>query len=117
MSTSFASSNLFRLFIPIIMIVGILAGLNHIIAATQANSGFVTNLPYILFGTAFALSHSFKQSRIAMVALSMMLAYAVIQVRLQTPLSTGTTLLELSLLSLLLPVACCLAFLFPDTGV
>ncbi|MCF4174507.1 GGDEF domain-containing protein [Vibrio sp. McD22-P3] len=117
MSTSFASSNLFRLFIPLIMIAGILVGLNHIIAATQANSGFVTNLPYILFGTAFALSHSFKQSRIAMVALSMLLAYGVIQLRLQSPLSTGTTLLELSLLSLLLPVACCLAFLFPDTGV
>lgn len=117
MSTSFASTTLFRLFIPILVMACVLSSVTHIIAATQANSGFVTNLPYILFSTAFALSHTFKQSRIAMVALSMLIAYGVIQLRLQSPLTTGTTLLELSLLCFLLPVACCLAFLFPDTGV
>ncbi|MGF1751033.1 MULTISPECIES: GGDEF domain-containing protein [Vibrio] len=117
MSTSFASSNLFRLFIPVVLISCVLFGMNHIIEATQANSGFTTNLPYILFGTALALSHSFKQSRIAMVSMAMLIAYVVIQTRLQTPISTGTTLLELSLVSLLLPVSCCLAFLFPDTGI
>lgn len=117
MSTSFASTTLFRLFIPILVMACVLSSVTHIIAATQANSGFVTNLPYILFSTAFILSHTFKQSRIAMVALSMLIAYGVIQLRLQSPLTTGTTLLELSLLCFLLPVACCLAFLFPDTGV
>lgn len=117
MSTSFTSSNLFRLFMPVLMMIGVLTGVNHIIDATQANSGFATNLPYILFGTAVALSHTFKQSRMAMVALSMLVAYAVVQVRLQSPLTSGTTLLELSLLSLLLPVSCCLVYLFSDTGV
>ncbi len=75
MATSFTSSNLFRLFMPVLMMIVVLVGVNHIIDATQANSGFVTNLPYILFGTAIALSHTFKQSRMAMVALSMLLAY------------------------------------------
>jgi diguanylate cyclase (GGDEF)-like protein len=117
MTTSFTSSNLFRLFMPMLMMLGVLFGVDHIIDATQANSGFVTNLPYILFGTAIALSHTFKQSRMAMVALSMLLAYLVVQVRLQSPLSSGTTLLELCLLSLLLPVSCCLVYLFSDTGI
>lgn len=117
MATSFTSSSLFRLFMPVLMMMGVLVGVNHIIDATQANSGFVTNLPYILFGTAIALSHTFKQSRMAMVALSMLLAYLVIQVRLQSSLTSGTTLLELSLLSLLLPVSCCLVHLFSDSGV
>lgn len=84
MATSFTSSNLFRLFTPVLMMIGVLVGVNHIIDATQANSGFVTNLPYILFATAIALSHTFKQSRMAMVALSMLLAYFVVQVRLQS---------------------------------
>jgi diguanylate cyclase (GGDEF)-like protein len=117
MTTSFTSSNLFRLFMPMLMMLGVLFGVDHIIDATQANTGFVTNLPYILFGTAIALSHTFKQSRMAMVALSMLLAYLVVQVRLQSPLSSGTTLLELCLLSLLLPVSCCLVYLFSDTGI
>ncbi|GAL26186.1 GGDEF domain protein [Vibrio variabilis] len=117
MATSFTSSNLFRLFMPMLMMIGVMVSVNHIIDATKANSGFVTNLPYILFGTAVALSHTFKQSRMAMVALSMLVAYLVIQLRLQSPLSSGTTLLELSLLSLLLPVSCSLSYLFSDTGV
>ena len=117
MPTSVASSNLFRLFIPVVLVICVLFGMNHIIEAAQANFGFSTNLPYILFATALALSHSFKQSRIAMVSLAMLVAYAIIQMRLQTPISTGTTLLELSLVAFLLPVSCCLTFLFPDTGI
>ncbi|EDK26235.1 GGDEF family protein [Vibrionales bacterium SWAT-3] len=52
-----------------------------------------------------------------MVSVTMLVAYLVIQVRLQTPLNTGTTLLELSLLAALVPVTCLLVYAFPDTGV
>ncbi|ERM57692.1 GGDEF domain-containing protein [Vibrio cyclitrophicus] len=52
-----------------------------------------------------------------MVSSTMLVAYLIIQVRLQTPLNTGTTLLELSLLATLLPVTCLLVYAFPDNGV
>lgn len=117
MSSSLLGSHLVRLLLPIILIVGILIGLGQIVQIANANPGFSTNLPYILFVAAIALGHTFKQSRMAMVSISMLLAYFVIQTRLQTPISTGTTLIEVSLLCLLLPVACCLSYLFSDTGI
>ncbi len=52
-----------------------------------------------------------------MVSSTMLVAYLIIQVRLQTPLNTGTTLLELSLLAALVPVTCLLVYAFPDNGV
>ncbi|CAH0529618.1 GGDEF domain-containing protein [Vibrio hippocampi] len=116
MSNSLLGSHLVRLLLPIALIIGVLLGLGQIVQIANANAGFSTNLPYILFLTAIALGHTFKQSTMAMVSIAMLVAYFVIQQRLQTPLSTGTTLLEVSLLCLLLPVACCLAYLFPDTG-
>lgn len=63
------------------------------------------------------LCHTFKQGRMAMVSVTMLVAYLIIQVRLQSPLNTGTTLLELSLLAALLPVTCLLVYAFPDNGV
>ncbi|GAL16363.1 GGDEF domain protein [Vibrio astriarenae] len=81
--------------------------MSGIIKATGANLGVAINLPYVLFISAIAISHAFKQSRSAMIATAMLVAYYFIQARLQSPLTSGTTLLELSLFKLL--VACCLS--------
>ncbi|MBF4385373.1 GGDEF domain-containing protein [Vibrio anguillarum] len=106
MPTSFVSSHWFRFLFPIGLLIAIMLGMENVILITSANIGFASNLPYILFTVAIALGHIFKQGRLAMISTAMMVAYAIIQWRLQMPLSTGTTLLELSLLSLLLPVLC-----------
>jgi diguanylate cyclase (GGDEF)-like protein len=91
--------------------------MNNVILVTDSNLGFASNLPYILLSVAVLLCHTFRQGRMAMVSVTMLVAYLVIQVRLQTPLNTGTTLLELSLLAALVPVTCLLVYAFPDTGV
>jgi GGDEF domain-containing protein len=91
--------------------------MNNVILVTGSNIGFASNLPYILLSVAVMLCHTFKQGRMAMVSVTMLVAYLIIQVRLQSPLNTGTTLLELSLLAALLPVTCLLVYAFPDNGV
>ncbi|WP_218116712.1 hypothetical protein, partial [Klebsiella variicola] len=46
----------------------------------------------------------------------MLLAYWLIQIRLQTPLTVNSTMLELIMLSLLLPVACFLPYAYKNAG-
>ncbi len=115
MSSPLVSSNSNRLLLPLLLLAVAMALYSPISVFIEDNRGFSVNLPYFLFGFSLVLTHLFKQGRIAMVALAMLAAYTVIQLRLQTPLSTGTTLLELSILTFLLPVSCTLPFLFRDT--
>ena len=110
MSFSIVSSHWFRLLFPLMLLAFIYFGLDSAIGFTQSNLGILSNLPYVLFLCCFALSHAFKQSRIAMCSVAMIGAYWFIQNRLQSPLSSGTTILELSLLAFLLPVALALVF-------
>ncbi|MCP4955669.1 MAG: GGDEF domain-containing protein, partial [Photobacterium aquimaris] len=117
MASSFVTSSMFRFCFPLFLLAILLAGMNNVILVTDSNLGFASNLPYILLSVAILLCHTFRQGRMAMVSVTMLVAYLVIQVRLQTPLSTGTTLLELSLLAALVPVTCLLVYAFPDTGV
>lgn len=117
MSFSLVTSNWFRLAFPLLLLLMIALGMNNVSALIQANEAVSTNLPYVLFGTTILLGHAFKQSRCAMVATALLVSYWVIQTQLQTSLSTGTTLLELSLLALLLPIACMIIYLFKDTSV
>ena len=117
MASSFVTSSMFRFCFPLFLLAILLAGMNYVILVTDSNLGFASNLPYILLSVAVLLCHTFRQGRMAMVSVTMLVAYLVIQVRLQTPLSTGTTLLELSLLAALVPVTCLLVYAFPDTGV
>ncbi|WP_373945077.1 GGDEF domain-containing protein [Vibrio chagasii] len=117
MASSFVTSSMFRFCFPLFLLAVLLAGMNNVILVTDSNLGFASNLPYILLSVAVLLCHTFRQGRMAMVSVTMLVAYLVIQVRLQTPLSTGTTLLELSLLAALVPVTCLLVYAFPDTGV
>ena len=108
---------MFRFCFPLLLLAILLAGMNNVILVTGSNIGFASNLPYILLSVAVMLCHTFKQGRMAMVSVTMLVAYLIIQVRLQSPLNTGTTLLELSLLAALLPVTCLLVYAFPDNGV
>lgn len=117
MASSFVTSNMFRFCFPLLLLALLLAGMDNVILVTDSNLGFASNLPYILLSVAVLLCHTFRQGRMAMVSVTMLVAYFIIQVRLQTPLSTGTTLLELSLLAALVPVTCLLVYAFPDTGV
>ncbi len=117
MASSFVTSSMFRFCFPLLLLAILLAGMNNVILVTDSNLGFASNLPYILLSVAVLLCHTFRQGRMAMVSVTMLVAYLVIQVRLQTPLNTGTTLLELSLLAALVPVTCLLVYAFPDTGV
>ncbi|MEZ8063225.1 MULTISPECIES: GGDEF domain-containing protein [Vibrio] len=117
MTSSFVTSSMFRFCFPLLLLAILLAGMNNVILVTGSNIGFVSNLPYILLSVAVMLCHTFKQGRMAMVSVTMLVAYLIIQVRLQSPLNTGTTLLELSLLAALLPVTCLLVYAFPDNGV
>lgn len=117
MASSFVTSSMFRFCFPLLLLAILLAGMNNVILVTDSNLGFASNLPYILLSVAVLLCHTFRQGRMAMVSVTMLVAYLVIQVRLQTPLNTGTTLLELSLLAALVPVTSLLVYAFPDTGV
>jgi len=117
MASSFVTSSMFRFCFPLFLLAILLTGMNNVILVTDSNLGFASNLPYILLSVAVLLCHTFRQGRMAMVSVTMLVAYLVIQVRLQTPLSTETTLLELSLLAALVPVTCLLVYAFPDTGV
>ncbi|MDE1315626.1 GGDEF domain-containing protein [Vibrio aestuarianus] len=106
MSSSLVSSHWFRCGFPIVLLTIVSLGMENVILITKANSGFAENLPYILFTVAIALGHIFKQGRLAMISMAMLVDYAIIQWRLQMPLSLGSTFLELSLLSILLPISC-----------
>ncbi|WP_195723411.1 GGDEF domain-containing protein [Vibrio furnissii] len=116
MSSSLVTSYWFRFAFPIILLCALWFGMNNVILVTRSNLGFAGNLPYVLFIAAIAIAHLFKQSRMAMVASAMLICYWIIQYRLQTPLSSGSTLLELSLLAILLPVACLLSYAFKNGG-
>ncbi|WP_299689956.1 GGDEF domain-containing protein [uncultured Vibrio sp.] len=117
MASSFVTSSMFRFCFPLFLLAILLIGMDSVILVTDSNLGFASNLPYILLSVSVVLCHIFKQGRMAMISLTMLIAYLIIQGRLQTPLNTGTTLLELSLLAALVPVSCLLVYAFPDTGV
>ncbi|EGS65805.1 GGDEF domain-containing protein [Vibrio cholerae] len=116
MSSSFVTSPWFRFGFPLLLLIAIWLGLSNVVLVIKSNLGMAVNLPYILFVIALTVAHIFKQSRIAMVAMTMLLAYWLIQIRLQTPLTVNSTMLELIMLSLLLPVACFLPYAYKNAG-
>ncbi|TFH92506.1 GGDEF domain-containing protein [Vibrio ouci] len=115
MSFSIVTTNWFRVALPLLLLTFIAFGMNNVILLTQSNLGIVSKLPFVLFAITIVLANAFKQSRIAMVACALALSYWVIQNRLQSPLSSGTTILELSLLAALLPIALLFVFTYRDS--
>lgn len=116
MSFSIVTTNWFRLSLPLLLLAFIAFGMNNVITLTYANLGIVSKLPFVLFAITIVLADVFKQSRIAMVATALLVAYWVIQERLQSPLSSGTTILELSLLAALLPIALASVYSYKDSA-
>ncbi|CAM3035902.1 GGDEF domain-containing protein [Vibrio mytili] len=116
MSPSLMTSSGFKFFFPIMLLGLVIASMKSIIQMTESNWGIAINLPYILFCGALIMCYAFKQGRESMVCLAMLVAYFVIQHRLQVPLQSGTTLIELSILTTLLPVSFLAVFLFNKDG-
>jgi len=81
---------------------------------STAQQGMLVELPNILFLLVIILSHFFKQGRSGFAALLMLVAYNVIQQRLQTPLAIGSTLFEYYFLVLLLPANLVLLLFLPE---
>lgn len=106
----------FRFSLPLIIVITGWFISSKNLLVSNANQDVVEHLPYILFVVAIFIAHIFKQSRMGMLATAQLITYYTIQNRLQVPLSTGTALLELSLLSLLLPIASILIYLFKNGG-
>lgn len=115
MSFSIVTTNWFRVALPLLLLTFIAIGMDNVVLLTEANIGFVTKLPFVLLATTILLANPFKQSRIAMAASALAVSYWLIQNRLQSPLSSGTTILELSLLAALLPIALVLVFSYKDS--
>ncbi|MGL5430612.1 MAG: GGDEF domain-containing protein [Vibrio sp.] len=116
MSSSFVTSPWFRFGFPLSLLAVVWLCIHNVEVVITSNLGMTMNLPYILFFVSLIVAHIFKQSRIAMVAVTMLVAYALIQIRLQTPLTNSATMLELIMLSLLLPVACFLPYAYKNAG-
>ncbi|ORT52542.1 diguanylate cyclase (plasmid) [Vibrio sp. qd031] len=107
-------TNLVRLLSPLVLILGVFLGKDALVSLAGDNFTIVGNLPYILFAIAILICQTFNQGRMGMIALLMTVCYWVIQTRLQTPLATGTTRLEYTLLAFILPVAAMMVYLFPE---
>ncbi|NQZ93784.1 MAG: GGDEF domain-containing protein [Moritella sp.] len=101
------------LFTFVIMFAGLLLPPFFAVLST-AQQGMLVELPNILFILVIILSHFFKQGRSGFAALLMLVAYNVIQQRLQTPLAVGSTLFEYYFLVLLLPANLVLLLFLPE---
>jgi len=83
-------------------------------ALSAAQQAMLVELPTLLFLLVIILSHFFKQGRSGFAALLMLVAYNVIQQRLQTPLAMGSTLFEFYFLALVLPINLVLLLFLPE---
>ncbi|UUM32549.1 GGDEF domain-containing protein [Vibrio japonicus] len=110
MPYSYVTTIWFRLLLPIVSLICLYIGFDVATSYTESNIGILSNLPYVLFLSCIALARAFKQNQIAMLASTLIIAYWLIQTRLQSPLASGSTMLELSLLAALLPMSLALVF-------
>ncbi|WP_194437199.1 GGDEF domain-containing protein [Vibrio fluminensis] len=117
MSFSIVTASWFRFLFPLGLVAFVAFSKDTVNSIIQANESLSLSLPYVLFSACIILSNVFKQSRCAMIACAMVLTYWVIQNNLQSSLSTGTTLFELSLLSFSLPGACLAIYMFKDNTI
>ncbi|CED57042.1 GGDEF domain-containing protein [Aliivibrio wodanis] len=114
MSFSLLSHPSLKLLLPIIIVVSVITGMDGIIQLSSENKGFSYILPYIVLSIVLILSQPFNQGRVGMIAISMAIAYWIIQERLQVPLSQGTTRIEFTLIAFLLPISMMATFIFPE---
>ncbi|MDP5252968.1 MULTISPECIES: GGDEF domain-containing protein [unclassified Vibrio] len=104
----------FRIVVPFILLLGTLFSMDQWIELAQNNKSLVLSIPYAILSICLVCGFLFKQMRFALVSFGLLIIYYLIQTRLQIPLNRGTTLLELSILSFLLPVGCFLAYVVDE---
>lgn len=114
MSFNLLSHPVFKLLLPIIVVITVIPIMNDISNLLSNNKDVITILPYIIFTIVLLLSQPFNQGRIGMISISMAIAYWVVQTRLQSPLHLGTTRIELTLTAFLLPICMITTFIFPE---
>ncbi|MDV7103504.1 GGDEF domain-containing protein [Vibrio sp. TH_r3] len=88
--------------------------MNNVVVLVQSNFTIASQLPYFLFAICVLLCQGFNQGRIGMIALTMALAYWIIQTQLQSSLTSGSTKVEFLLLAFSFPAACVSVYLFPE---
>lgn len=113
----FAFTSWFRFIFPIFIAITTSFLLINSQEAIPLHTDSLATLPYIFYIIVLILAIMFKRSRLAMLALANLVTYATIQLRLQSPLATGTTFLEYCLLVFLYPVGLYLIYLFKNTAV
>lgn len=104
----------FRCILPVISVAVLFFFLDEAAQKASELPIIIETAPYYLFAMAALLSQLFNQNRTGMMAVLMIVAYTIIQERLQTPLSVGTTRLEYALLALLLPLNVLYTLVYPD---
>ncbi|WP_375749883.1 GGDEF domain-containing protein [Vibrio sp. HN007] len=114
LAMSLIRPNLIKFLLPLFFVLVLQFVMQTISGTIEANIYLATNLPYLLFVICIMLCQLFNQGRIGMVTVAMCITYYVIQTRLQSPLSTGTTKLEFLLLAFIFPVACITASLYKE---
>ena len=89
-------------------------GMNSVVQVMQANLGFAIYMPYVLLCSAFLIAYFFRQGRVAMISIALFVCYWLIQHTLIGPNAQDLSLIKLSLLAFLLPVACWQIYLFKN---
>lgn len=104
----------FRIAVPFVLLLSSLFSMDQWTQLAQNNRDLVLSIPYAILAICLVCGFLFKQMRFALLSFALILAYYLIQTRLQTPLNRGTTLLELSMLCFLLPVCCFLTYVVDE---
>lgn len=99
---------------PLVVAALMLMSLEPVLAAFTRYQDLLLALPYVLLGLVLLLSQPFNQSKTALTALMMMIAFYVIQTYLQSPLSQPQTRLIYLLLATLLPLNLVQVLILPE---
>ncbi|MCL9779840.1 GGDEF domain-containing protein [Vibrio sp. S4M6] len=105
----------FHFLLPIIILVPVSFGLTYIPEFVNIHHDFFTKLPFVLLLCAVLLAHTLKKSRIAMISITLLIAYWWLEYHIDLPGEENTDHIELSLLTLLLPLSVFFVYAYRDT--
>ncbi|MDC0612695.1 GGDEF domain-containing protein [Vibrio sp.] len=104
-----------KFFLPLLLALFASVMLAEQFAPLPFTQDWFYTTPYVFYSIAVTLGIMFKRSRLVMLIFASVLAYSIIQFRLQTPLSQQHTFIQYCLLAFLYPVALNLIFLFKNS--
>ncbi|MCL1037347.1 GGDEF domain-containing protein [Shewanella submarina] len=102
-----------RILLQLMAAIILIITLNPLREVTAPYPELVLLFPYLLLGTVLLLSQLFNQLRTGFLAVLMLLAYAIIQLRLQQPLPEANTRFAYQLLALMMPLNLLLVLAWP----